>query len=49
MVLDKTGGLFRLAVGLMGAFSASTADFTPLVDIPATTITTTTTAWVTAL
>ena len=35
MILDKTGGLFRLAVGLMKAF-ASTAngekDFTPLVD-----------------
>jgi geranylgeranyl diphosphate synthase type 3 len=36
MVLDKTGGLFRLAVGLMVAFASSTAepqrDFTRLVD-----------------
>mmetsp|Transcript_25871 Transcript_25871/g.30614 ORF Transcript_25871/g.30614 Transcript_25871/m.30614 type:complete len:329 (+) Transcript_25871:72-1058(+) len=34
MVLDKTGGLFRLAVGLMQAFSEKSAntDFTPLVN-----------------
>jgi geranylgeranyl pyrophosphate synthase len=34
MVLDKTGGLFRLAVGLMQAFSESSAtiDFNPLVN-----------------
>ena len=34
MVLDKTGGLFRLAVGLMAAFSGSRsrAEFRPLVD-----------------
>jgi geranylgeranyl diphosphate synthase type 3 len=32
MVLDKTGGLFRLAVGLMQAFSTSRVDFRPFVD-----------------
>jgi geranylgeranyl diphosphate synthase type 3 len=32
MVLDKTGGLFRLAVGLMQAFSACATDFTPFVN-----------------
>jgi geranylgeranyl diphosphate synthase type 3 len=34
MVLDKTGGLFRLAVGLMRCFSAATApaDYTPLLN-----------------
>ncbi|KAF4038175.1 Polyprenyl synthetase [Phytophthora infestans] len=32
MVQNKTGGLFRLAVGLMQAFSDSTLDFTPLVN-----------------
>lgn len=34
MVQDKTGGLFRLAVGLMQAFATShqTTDFTPLVN-----------------
>mmetsp|Transcript_26143 Transcript_26143/g.61294 ORF Transcript_26143/g.61294 Transcript_26143/m.61294 type:complete len:363 (-) Transcript_26143:337-1425(-) len=32
MVLDKTGGLFRLAVGLMAAFSDCETDFTPLVN-----------------
>jgi len=32
MVQDKTGGLFRLAVGLMQAFSTQTTDFTPLVN-----------------
>ena len=32
MVLDKTGGLFRLSVGLMQAFSACTHDFTALLD-----------------
>ena len=34
MVRDKTGGLFRLAVGLMQAFATSNSDtdFTPLVD-----------------
>ena len=35
MVLDKTGGLFRLAVGMMAAFSAerTKADFRRLVDL----------------
>jgi geranylgeranyl diphosphate synthase type 3 len=32
MVLDKTGGLFRLAVKLMQVFSANKTDFTPLLD-----------------
>jgi geranylgeranyl diphosphate synthase type 3 len=34
MVADKTGGLFRLAVGLMQAFATTnqTADFSPLVN-----------------
>lgn len=32
MVLDKTGGLFRLAVGLMQAFSENKTDFTPFVN-----------------
>lgn len=32
MVLDKTGGLFRLAVRLMQLFSACRTDFTPLLD-----------------
>jgi len=32
MVLDKTGGLFRLAVGLMQAFSDNKTDFTPFVN-----------------
>jgi len=32
MVLDKTGGLFRLAVGLMQAFSDCDTDFRPLLD-----------------
>ncbi|KAL7995167.1 putative polyprenyl synthetase, isoprenoid synthase domain superfamily [Plasmopara halstedii] len=32
MVQNKTGGLFRLAVGLMQAFSDSTLDFIPLVN-----------------
>ena len=32
MVKDKTGGLFRLAVGLMKAFSTCKTDFVPLVD-----------------
>ena len=32
MVLDKTGGLFRLAVGLMQAFSDNRTDFGPLVN-----------------
>ncbi|ETL39563.1 hypothetical protein L916_09119, partial [Phytophthora nicotianae] len=32
MVQNKTGGLFRLAVGLMQAFSDCTMDFTPLVN-----------------
>lgn len=32
MVLDKTGGLFRLATGLMQAFSEATDDFNPLVN-----------------
>ncbi|OQR98843.1 geranylgeranyl pyrophosphate synthetase [Achlya hypogyna] len=32
MVINKTGGLFRLAVGLMQVFSTSTQDFIPLVN-----------------
>uniref|UniRef100_M4BUI0 Geranylgeranyl pyrophosphate synthase n=1 Tax=Hyaloperonospora arabidopsidis (strain Emoy2) TaxID=559515 RepID=M4BUI0_HYAAE len=32
MVQNKTGGLFRLAVGLMQAFSDCSLDFTPLVN-----------------
>lgn len=32
MVLDKTGGLFRLAVGLMQAFSENKTDYTPLLN-----------------
>jgi geranylgeranyl diphosphate synthase type 3 len=32
MVVDKTGGLFRLAVGLMQAFSSCESDFAPLVN-----------------
>jgi geranylgeranyl diphosphate synthase type 3 len=32
MVVDKTGGLFRLAVGLMQAFSKDTTDYAPLLD-----------------
>jgi geranylgeranyl diphosphate synthase type 3 len=34
MILDKTGGLFRLAVGLMQSFAAKhkDTDFTPLVN-----------------
>ncbi len=32
MVLDKTGGLFRLAVGLMQAFSENQTDYTPLLN-----------------
>ncbi|CAM9169674.1 unnamed protein product [Pylaiella littoralis] len=32
MVLDKTGGLFRLAVGLMQAFSDDRRNYTPLLD-----------------
>eukprot|EP01112_Ceratiomyxa_fruticulosa_P012036 TRINITY_DN3313_c0_g2_i1.p1 TRINITY_DN3313_c0_g2~~TRINITY_DN3313_c0_g2_i1.p1 ORF type:complete len:293 (-),score=54.31 TRINITY_DN3313_c0_g2_i1:145-1023(-) len=32
MVLEKTGGLFRLAVRLMQVFSASKSDFIPLVN-----------------
>ncbi|CAM9378110.1 unnamed protein product [Ectocarpus sp. 6 AP-2014] len=32
MVLDKTGGLFRLAVGLMQAFSQDQRNYTPLLD-----------------
>ena len=34
MILDKTGGLFRLAVGLMQAFATINKgkDFTPLVN-----------------
>ena len=33
-MLDKTGGLFRLAVGLMAAFSErDQAEFRPLVDL----------------
>ncbi len=34
MVIDKTGGLFRLAVGLMQAFSTTNLnlDFTPLLN-----------------
>ena len=33
MILDKTGGLFRLAVGLMQAFSDNHTDFVPLVNL----------------
>lgn len=33
MVLDKTGGLFRLAVGLMQCFSNNTTDFKPLLNL----------------
>ena len=33
MVGDKTGGLFRLAVRLMQAFSDNQADFSPLVNL----------------
>jgi geranylgeranyl diphosphate synthase type 3 len=36
MVIDKTGGLFRLAVGLMQAFSCNhnaNTDFRPLLDV----------------
>jgi geranylgeranyl diphosphate synthase type 3 len=32
MVLDKTGGLFRLSVGLMQAFSSIELDFTELLN-----------------
>ena len=32
MVIDKTGGLFRLAVGLMQVFSNDERDFRPLLD-----------------
>ena len=32
MVLDKTGGLFRLAVGLMQCFSQDKTDYLPLLD-----------------
>jgi len=32
MVKDKTGGLFRLACGLMQSFSLNTSDFFPLCD-----------------
>lgn len=32
MVTDKTGGLFRLAVGLMQAFSANKTDYVPLLN-----------------
>lgn len=33
MIQDKTGGLFRLAVGLMQAFSEVKTDFVPLVNL----------------
>ena len=33
MIKDKTGGLFRLAVGLMQAFSKSTVDYSRLVNL----------------
>jgi geranylgeranyl diphosphate synthase type 3 len=33
MIQDKTGGLFRLAVGLLQAFSSNTTDFVPLVNM----------------
>lgn len=33
MVLDKTGGLFRLSVGLMQSFSQQTANYTPLLNL----------------
>ncbi len=32
MVLDKTGGLFRLAVGLMQSFSADQNNYWPLLN-----------------
>lgn len=32
MVLDKTGGLFRLAVRVMQAFSTNKTDYIPLVN-----------------
>jgi geranylgeranyl diphosphate synthase, type III len=32
MVLDKTGGLFRLAVGMMQAFSDNKTDYAPLLQ-----------------
>ena len=33
MIQDKTGGLFRLAVGLLQAFSENSTDFVPLVNM----------------
>lgn len=33
MVIDKTGGLFRLAVGLMQAFSENKTDYTVLLNL----------------
>lgn len=33
MVIDKTGGLFRLAVGLMQAFSENKTDYTNLLNL----------------
>ncbi|CCI44927.1 unnamed protein product [Albugo candida] len=33
MVKNKTGGLFRLAVGMLQAFSDCQTDFTPLLDV----------------
>ena len=35
MILDKTGGLFRMAVGLMQCFSSNTEDYTELVNLMA--------------
>ena len=32
MVKNKTGGLFRMALRLMQAFSSSSADYTELLD-----------------
>jgi geranylgeranyl pyrophosphate synthase len=33
MVKDKTGGLFRMCFKLMQAFSASTTDYTVVIDL----------------
>lgn len=35
MILDKTGGLFRMAVGLMQCFSSNDEDYTELVNLMA--------------
>merc|ERR1711916_420567 len=33
MVKDKTGGLFRLAIGVMQSFSSNETDYLPLVNL----------------